>query len=107
MCDVLSVAELAEDYDLEEDASPTEFLTATAEQIGAEVSTVESAMIDGYPAVLADMSGDFDGIPYQGALVIIVVENQVVGVWAMISPDQWEAFRPTFIAMVNSLSFEP
>lgn len=107
MCDVLSVAELAEDYNLEEDASPTEFLMATAEQIGAQVGTVESAMVDGYPAVLADISGDFDEIPYLGALSVIIVEGQVVGAFAMISPDQWEAFRPTFVAMVNSLSFEP
>ena len=105
MCDVLGVAELAEDFGLEEDASPAEFLMAMVEQLAAETGEMESGMIGGYPAVLADISGDFDETPYRGALSIIIVEDRVVGVSAMISPDQWEAFRPTFIAMVNSLSF--
>ena len=107
MCDVLSLAELAEDFDLEQDASPDEFLMATVESLEAEMGEIESGVIGGYPAVLTDISGDFDETSYRGGVSIIIVEDSVVGVTAMVSPDRWEVFRPTFIVMVNSLSFEP
>ncbi|MCP4535583.1 MAG: tetratricopeptide repeat protein [Chloroflexi bacterium] len=106
ICDVTSVAELAGDLGLAEDASPDEFLTAAVENMGADMGEIESGMIGGYPAVLTDILGDFDETPYRGGLSIIIVEDSVLGVTAMASPEQWDAFRSTFLTMVNSLSFE-
>jgi tetratricopeptide (TPR) repeat protein len=105
MFDAMPLDEMAEDYDLEVSASPVEFLQAMAQDLGAETGEIETGNLQGYPAVLMQIAGDFDETSYIGVLGIIVVEERVIAATAMAQPDQWDAFGPTFIAMFNSLSF--
>lgn len=105
MFDAQPLAEMAKDLGLEETADPAEFLQAMAGSLEAQTGEIETGTIGGYPAALTDISGTQEGTPYEGALTIILVEERAIGASAMASPDQWEAFHPTFIAMFNSLSF--
>jgi len=43
--------------------------------------------------------------PYSGNMIIILVEDRVFLAEAIAPPDQWDAFRPTFVEMINSLFF--
>jgi hypothetical protein len=38
-------------------------------------------------------------------MLIILVEERMFLIEAIAPPDQWEDFRPTFVDMVNSLTF--
>jgi tetratricopeptide (TPR) repeat protein len=105
MFDAMDLDKMAEDYDLEVSASPVEFLQAMAQDLGAETGEIETGNLQGYPAALMQISGDFDEVPYIGVLGTILVEERVIGATAMAQPDQWDAFSPTFISMFNSLSF--
>ena len=105
MFDALSLAEMAKDFDVEETASPTEFLQAMVKSLEAETGEIQAGEVDGHPAALAEISGIYEETRYRGALAIVIVEDRVVGASTMALPDQWEAFRPTFIAMLNSLHF--
>jgi tetratricopeptide (TPR) repeat protein len=105
MFDAMDLDEMAENYDLEVSASPVEFLQGMAEDLEAETGEVETGNLQGYPAALIQISGDFDEVSYIGVLGAIVVEERVIGATAMAQPDQWDGFNPTFMTMFNSLSF--
>jgi Flp pilus assembly protein TadD len=95
----------AKDFGLGESAAPTEFLQVIADRIGAEVAGIESLQIADYPAAVADTSGVVLDSPYSGNMLIILVEERMFLIEAIAPPDQWEDFRPTFVDMVNSLTF--
>jgi len=105
MIDAMSLEDTLDDYDLTEDAGPTEILLALAEEIDAEVGTPQAGTIDDYPASIAGISGDMDGTSFEGALAIVIVDDRVIGVFGLALPDQWDAFFPIYLDMANSLSF--
>jgi len=99
------LSEIAESLGLEEITDPVAALEAMAENLEAEMGEIETGTIDSYPAALTEMSGTQEGTPYRGAIAVVLVEERAVYGVALAPPDQWDAFRPTFIAMINSLLF--
>ena len=99
------LAEATKNFDLEGTAGPEEFLQVMAGALDAETGEVESVEISGYPAAFAATSGSTGGSPYRGDLIIILAEDNLFLAEALAPPDEWETFRPTFVDMVNSLSF--
>ena len=99
------LAEAIKNFGLEESAAAAEFLQAMARALDAETGEMESVEISGYPAAFAATSGSVEDSPYRGDLIIILVDERLFLAEALAPPDQWEAFRPTFVDMVNSLSF--
>jgi tetratricopeptide (TPR) repeat protein len=105
MFDAMSLEETAQDYDLELGADPVEFLQGIAQDLGATTGEIETGNLQGYPAALAQIMGDFDETSYIGVLGVVVVEERVIAATAMAQSDQWDAFGPTFMTMFNNLSF--
>jgi len=99
------LTKVAENIGMAESTDPTEFLQGIAKDIGSEAGEIETAKIASYPAAAADISGTYQGTPHTGGLAVVLVEERVVYGVALVPSDQWNAFRPIFIAMVNSLSF--
>jgi hypothetical protein len=99
------LTEIAESLGLTEITDPAETLEAIAKKLEMETGEIETGQVAGYPAALTDISGTFEDVPHKGGLVVYLVEERVVYGVALAPPDQWEAFRPTFVTMVNSLSF--
>ena len=99
------LTEIAESLSLTEITDPAETLEAIAKKLKMETGEIETGQVAGYPAALTDISGTFEDAPHKGGLVVYLVEERVVYGVALAPPDQWEAFRPTFVTMVNSLSF--
>jgi tetratricopeptide (TPR) repeat protein len=105
MFDVMPLAELAEDLELEEIDDPAEFLQAMADDLDAETSEPGTGTIGGFPGAVAEISGSHGETPYRGALAIILVEERVFGGFAMALSDQWDAFYPVFADMLTNVSF--
>ena len=105
MFDAMPLDELAQDYDLEVSASPVEFAQAIAQSLGAETGEIETGNLQGHPAALVQIMGDFEETAYIGVLGAIVVEDRVIAATAMAQPDQWDAFGPMFMTMFNNFSF--
>lgn len=105
MFDAMPLDQMIEDYDLEADAAPSELLAAMANDLGARTGESETGRLQGHPAALIQILGDFDDIAYIGVLGIAVVEEQGVAAMAVAQPDQWDAFGPVFMTMFNGLSF--
>ena len=61
--------------------------------------------IVGYPAAVATTIGTVTESPYRGNMIMILVGEQLFLAEAIAPPDQWNAFRPTFEDMINSLAF--
>ena len=101
----MPLAQTAQNFGLAETAAPTEFLEVMTGRVKAEVAEMESVQIAGYPAAVAATSGTVMDSPYRGDMIIILVEDRVFLAEAIAPPDQWDAFRPTFADMINSLSF--
>jgi Flp pilus assembly protein TadD len=99
------LSKIAESLNLEEITDPVVALKAMGENLEAEMDEVETGKLAGYPSAVTSISGTFQGASYQGDLIVALVEERVVYGVALAPPEQWEAFRSTFIAMVNSLSF--
>ena len=99
------LSEIAESLDLEEITDPVVALEAMAENLEAETGEVEKGKVADYPAALIGISGTFKGVSYQGGLAVVLVEERAVYGVTLAPPDQWEDVRPTFVDMVNSLSF--
>jgi hypothetical protein len=71
-----------------------------------EVGEAQSLTIDGWPAVGAMISGTTDdGIVIDGYIVIVAGDTQAAMIMALIPPDQWEAFQPTFLEMLDTFAF--
>jgi tetratricopeptide (TPR) repeat protein len=102
---VIPLAQTAEGFGLDESAAPTEFLQVMTERIGVEVETLEALQLAGYPAAVAATSGTVLDSPFSGDMLMILVEERIFLIEAIAPPDQWEDFRPTFVDMVNSLTF--
>ena len=99
------LAEATRNFALEEDAGPEEFLVLMAERLESETGEVESAEIAGYPAAFAATSGTLEGASYGGDLIIILAGDRLFLAEALAPSDQWDQFRPTFVEIINSLSF--
>jgi tetratricopeptide (TPR) repeat protein len=99
------LAETTENFGLEETAAPVKFLQVMVGRLEAETGEMESVEIAGYPAAFAATSGSVEGSPYRGVLIVILVEERFFLAEALAPPEQWETFGPTFVDMVNSLSF--
>ena len=98
-------AEAAAGLGVAESAPPREFLQVMTQRVKAEVETMEEVEIVGYPAAVAAVSGSTMGAPHRGDMIMIVLEDRVLLVEAVAPPDQWDAFRPTFVDMINGLTF--
>jgi tetratricopeptide (TPR) repeat protein len=101
------LTELAEKLGLTEITSPEQVLQAGATALGAEAGEIKTGEVAGYPAGITDISGTLEGVPYEGSLVIVLVEDWGMQVTGIGPPDQWGNVRPIFEAMVMSLSFGP
>lgn len=99
------LTKLAEDLGLTEITEPVSVWEAMAESFGAETGEIETFEIAGYLTAAADISGTYKGTPCKGGLAVILVEERGIIAFSLAPPDQWEAFRPTFATMLNSLSF--
>jgi len=99
------LAEATRNFGLGTTAEPADFLGLLAESIGAETGEVENVEIGGYPAAFAATSGSLEDVPYRGDLIIILTEETLFLAEALAPPDQWDGFRPTFVDMINSVSF--
>jgi hypothetical protein len=97
--------EAIQDFGLGESAEPEAFLRPLAEALGAETGEVGSVEISGYPAAFAATSGSLEDAPYRGDLILILTEETLFLAEALAPPDQWVGFRPTFVDMINSVSF--
>ncbi|MFN2290172.1 MAG: tetratricopeptide repeat protein [Anaerolineae bacterium] len=105
MFDAMPLDKMAADYDLEAGDDPVEFQRAIAQDLGAKTGEMETGNLQGYPAALVQIMGEFDGTSYIGVLGVVLVEERVIAATAMAQPAQWEAFGPTFMTMFNKLSF--
>jgi len=99
------LAQATESLGLEEDAAPEEFLQVMAKGLKAEIGEMEGVEILGYPAAVAATSGALQDTPYEGDMIIILVEERLFLAEALAPPDQWDDFRPMFVDMIHSLSF--
>ncbi len=97
--------EMAESLGLEALTDPAESLEAIAGRLDAEPGEVETGQIAGYQAALTSISGTMGDTSYGGGLAIVLVEERGILATGLALPDQWDDFRPTFIDMLNSLSF--
>jgi hypothetical protein len=88
-----------------ENAAPTEYLQVMTQRVKAEVQRMDQVQIVGYPAAVAAVSGTTLGSPHRGDMIMILLEDRVFLAEAVAPPDQWDAFRPTFVDMINSLTF--
>ncbi len=95
----------AQGFGLDASAAPADFLEIMTERVGAEVEAMESMQIVGYPAAVAATSGTVMDSPFKGNMIMIVAGEQLFLAEAITPPDQWDAFRPTFVDMINSLAF--
>ena len=102
---VTPLTQAAQGLGLEESAAPREFLRVMTERAKAEVQEMEDVEIVGYPAAVAATSGTTMGSPYRGDMIIILAEDRLFLAEAIAPPDQWNAFRPTFVEMMNGLAF--
>ena len=105
MVDVMALEDILDEYDLGIAADSTDILEALTDQIGAEIDSTQTATLDGYPSAMSEISGDFDGVSFKGALAVVIVDEKVIGVFGLALPDQWDAFFSTYLDMINSLSF--
>jgi tetratricopeptide (TPR) repeat protein len=103
--DVMDLEDTLDSLDLGIAADSTDILEALIEQIGAEIDSTQTATLDGYPSSMSEISGDFDGASFKGALAVVIVDERIIGVFGLALPDQWDAFFPTYLDMINSLSF--
>jgi tetratricopeptide (TPR) repeat protein len=99
------LTQAAQGFGLDESAAPAEFLTVMTERVGAEVEEMESMQIAGYPAAVAATIGTVTDSPFRGNMVMILAGDRLFLAEAITPPDQWDAFRPTFVDMINSLTF--
>lgn len=102
---VTPLDQMAQGLGLAQSATPSEFLQVMTERVEAEVDEMENVQIAGYPAAVAATSGTVMDSPYKGNMLIILVEERVFLVEGIAPPDQWDTSRPTFVDMVNSLTF--
>ncbi len=103
--DAGTLGELADEIGVTEITDLAEVLRAGAEALGGEAGDVETGKIAGYPAALTDITGTYKGSPYEGSLALVVVDDWVIRVNGLGPPEQWRDVRPTFIEMINSLTF--
>jgi tetratricopeptide (TPR) repeat protein len=102
---VAPLEQTAESFGLDESAAPTDFLLVMTGRVGAQVEVMDSLQIAGYPAAVAATSGTVQDSPYSGNMIMILVEERIFLIEAIAPPEQWDDFRPTFVDMVNSLTF--
>jgi len=102
--DALSHEELLKGLDSEEVANPRDCLRAISKLAKLDIEGVRTGTVDDYPAALSrtTMPGN---VNYPGALACILVEERGIILWSMSKPDAWEAFEPTFMAILNSIRF--
>jgi tetratricopeptide (TPR) repeat protein len=101
------LSEIAKSLNVERVTDPVVALKGMAQSLKLEMGQVETGKIANYPAALTSLTGTSKGVSYQGGLAVALVEGKAIYGLALAPPDQWEAFRPTYINMVNSLSFSP
>ena len=99
------LAEATKNFGLKGSPTPADFLRFIAPSLGVDIGEVETVEISGYPAAFAATSGSMDDVHLRGDLIIILSEDRLFLAEALAPSDQWEAFRPTFVDMINSVSF--
>ena len=99
------LAQAIESFGLAEGDPPAEYLQVMSERLEAETDQIESRQILGYPAAVAATTGTLEGSPYEGELIVILVEDTFFLAEGLAPPDQWADARPTFVDVINSLTF--
>jgi len=105
--DASDLAGIAESLGVADSTDPSAFVEAMAESFDAEVKSVETGQIGGYPAAYGNIEGSYEGVAYQGGLVAVLVEEKLIGAYAMASGDLWGDARPIFSDMLDSMTFFP
>lgn len=110
MIDAMGYEKLLKELDLEEGAEPRDCLQALAKMMGLDAEEIRTGTVNDYPAAMsrttmqrgAESRSEFD---YPGILVCILLEERGIVLTSMSMPEEWEAFEPTFMAMLDSLRF--
>ena len=71
----------------------------------AELSKVESGVIDGRAAAYGQITGELAELPYTGAFVVIQVDDQLIAAYTLAAPEKWGEVRPLFSDMLDSITF--
>jgi tetratricopeptide (TPR) repeat protein len=103
-----SLSSLTERYDLPDDTPVDELWQAMASGLGVTVNQdqVETFEVDGYPATVGSVSGTYTGLPFDGAMGVIIVDDEALFSLGMAPPGTWDASRSAYATMFNSLTFE-
>jgi len=110
LIDAMGYDELLKELDLEAGAEPRDCLQALANQMVMDTEEIRTGTVNDYPAAMskttmrrgAESRSAFD---YPGILVCILLEERGIVLASMAMPDAWEAFEPTFMAMLDSIRF--
>jgi len=84
-------------------------LAEAATQMGEdfELGEVESLTVDDLPAVGAELTGTADDgtTPMAGYLTLVLGDTHAAMIIAVSPADQWKAFQPTFLVMLDTFTF--
>ncbi len=73
---------------------------------GMELGEVETFTVNDLSAVGADLTGTADdGTSIGGYVSLVLSDSQAAMIMAIIPAEQWEAFQPTFLAMLDTFTF--
>jgi hypothetical protein len=103
--DATLASELADKLEIENSDDPKVFVTAMANAFEAQVGNIETGEIAGYSVAYANISGTYLDVSYTGGLVAILVDERLIGGYAMAAPEIWGAVRPLFSDMLDSMTF--
>jgi tetratricopeptide (TPR) repeat protein len=96
--------ELADRLKLTQIDDPAVCLQAMAASMNVQVANVKSGTLSNYPMAQADLSSPSPAL--QGAMVVVLVQGRGVSGIALSPPDQWTDLLPTFVSMLQGLSFD-
>jgi tetratricopeptide (TPR) repeat protein len=105
MVESIPLGDLLAGLDLGEAAEPADILEAVAESLGADTGEILTGTVNDYPAALAGITGRQGETDYQGILVFTSVEDRGIALTSISTPDQWSAFEPTFMAILDTIRF--
>jgi tetratricopeptide (TPR) repeat protein len=105
MVESMPLGDLLAGLDLDEAAEPTDILEAVAESLGADTGEILTGTVNEYPAALAGITGRQGETDYQGILVFTSLEERGIALTSISIPDQWSAFEPTFLAILDTIRF--
>jgi hypothetical protein len=73
--------------------------------LNAEAGEIQTGTVNGYPAALVEIAGRQGEVDYRGSVAIILLEERGIGLLSMATPDQWDAFGPAFMVILDNIRF--